>query len=72
MCDAPEMAINSRLEQLREGLAQAQGRIDEETVIQASYKHMLNRMSKDYLASKLQASDLEASIKSKAAIHDLE
>jgi len=72
MVDAPELAINSRLDQLKDGLKQAQSRIDEETLISASYRHMLNRMQKDYLASKLQCSDLEASIKSKAAISDME
>jgi hypothetical protein len=72
MVDAPELAINSRLDQLKDGLKQAQCRIDEETLISASYRHMLNRMQKDYLASKLQCSDLEASIKSKAAITDME
>ena len=33
-----------------------------------SYKHMLSRLERDYIGSKLQASDLEGSIKSKSGI----
>lgn len=39
---------------------------------QSSYRHMLERMERDYIASKLKATDLETSIKSKSGILDLE
>jgi len=57
---------------LRDALDQTQARIDEEQMTQSSYRHMLERMERDYIASRLKANELEISIKSKGQILDLE
>lgn len=57
---------------MRDALDQTQARIDEEQMTQSSYRHMLERMERDYIASRLKANELEISIKSKGQILDLE
>jgi hypothetical protein len=39
--------------------------IEEESLTQSSYKYMLERLEKDYIASKIKSSELEISAKSK-------
>jgi len=46
--------------------------IEEESLTQSSYKYMLERLEKDYIASKIKSSELEISAKSKLSILDLE
>jgi hypothetical protein len=47
-------------------------KIDEENLTQASYKYMLERLEKDFIATKIKSTELDASAKSKKAILDLE
>jgi len=46
--------------------------IDEENLTQSSYKYMLERLEKDFIASKIKSSELEVSAKSKLQILDVE
>lgn len=46
--------------------------IDEEQLTQSSYKYMLERLEKDFIASKIKSSELEVSAKSKLSILDVE
>ena len=58
----------SRIEQLEEALIQTQKKIDEESWTQSSYKHMIERMEKDFIATRITSSEFEISTKSKINI----
>lgn len=60
--------VNSRLQQLEDALVESATRIDEERMIQASYRHMLDRMNKDFIASRIKSSEQDISLKSKEGI----
>lgn len=63
--EGPVFQIKSRLEQLEECLETTKLKIDEETLSKYSYSHMLERMKKDFIATKILAADLQNSLKSK-------
>ena len=46
--------------------------IDQETLYKNSYLHMLDRMKKDHIASKITSGEMENSLKNKSQILDLE
>lgn len=62
----------SRIEQLEEALIQTQKKIDEESWTQSSYKHMIERMEKDFIATRITSSEFEISSKSKINIMSAE
>ena len=70
--EGPVFQIQARLEHLREQYNSTLHLIEEETLTQASYKYMLERLEKDYIASKIKSSELEDSAKSKLSILDIE
>jgi hypothetical protein len=46
--------------------------IDEETMHKMAYQHMLDRMKKDFIATKIKSGEMESSLKNKSTILDLE
>lgn len=62
----------TRLQQLRDQHAATMNKIDEERMTQRTYRHMLDRMKKDFIASKLKVSELDKSLKSKKGVHEVE
>ena len=63
--EGPVFQVKSRLEQLDECLETTKLKIDEENLQKFSYNYMLERMKKDFIATKILASEYETSIKSK-------
>jgi len=47
-------------------------KIDEESLAKSTYAHILDRMKKDHISTKIQSSEMENSLKSKAQILSLE
>ena len=70
--EGPVFQVKSRLEQLEECLDTTKLKIDEETLQKYSYSYMLERMKKDFIATKIQSSDYESSLKSKNQILEIE
>lgn len=64
--------VQNRLEYLKEQYESTLKKIDEENLTQSTYRYMLERLEKDYIASKIKATDLEVSAKNKLSILDLE
>lgn len=65
------MAEN-RLFQLQEALEGTSAKIEEERMTKSCYFHMLDRMKKDYIATKIESAELENSLRSKVQILELE
>ena len=57
---------------MQEALDHTNSKIDEERMQRATYNHMLSRMKKDFIATKIKSTDLENSLKSKNAILESE
>jgi len=68
----PAFAMKSQLEQLREQYEETCHKIDEETLTQATYNYVKERLERDFIATKLRTAELEASLKSKKSILELE
>lgn len=68
----PAFAMKSRLEQLTEQYEETCHKIDEETLTQATYNYVKERLERDFIATKLRTAELEASLKSKKSILELE
>ena len=64
--------MKCRLENLNEALEDTKYKTEEEMFTKSSYIHMLERMKKDFIASKIQSSEHNASLKNKSNILDLE
>jgi len=47
-------------------------RIDEETMTKMSYMHVLDRMKRDLISSKIKSSEMESSLKNKSSILEIE
>lgn len=63
--EGPTYEMKTRLEMLGESLDETKYKTTEEQFTKASYLHMLERMKKDYIASKIQSNTHEDSLKSK-------
>lgn len=70
--EGPVDEINHRIEHLNNALAETRQKIAEETMCKHSYMHMLSRMKKDFIASKIKCTELDESLKSKRQLLDLE
>ena len=57
---------------LKESLDETKYKTDEELFTKTSYAHMIDRMKKDFIASKIASSDHEKSLKNKMSILDNE
>lgn len=57
---------------MKDSLVETDDRVNEELYTQHSYKHILARMKKDFIASKIKTSQYEAALKNKKTILDLE
>ena len=64
--------MSSKITMLGEQLKETKYKTDEEQFTKQSYMHMLDRMKKDFIASKIQASGNEASLKNKQSILEIE
>ena len=64
--------MRNKLELLGESLEDTKYKTEEEMFTKSTYLHMLDRMKKDFIASKIQSSDHSASLKNKSNILDLE
>lgn len=64
--------IRYQLEQLNDTLLSTKNRIDEETMCKNSYLHMIERMKKDFIATKIKSGEMESSLKNKSQILDIE
>jgi hypothetical protein len=62
----------NKLELLQESIDDTMYKTQEEQFTRATYLNMLDRMKKDFIASKIQSSDYSASLKNKSSILDLE
>lgn len=60
------------MELLLESLKETKIKIDEEMMFKNSYLHMIERMKKDFLATKIKSGEMEVSLRSKSQILDLE
>ena len=70
--EGPAMEMRGRLEMLDEALDETKYKIEEELFTKHSYLHMLDRMKKDFIASKIVSSENEVSLKSKSGILETE
>ena len=62
----------NKLELLQESIEDTKYKTQEEEFTRSTYIHMLDRMKKDFIASKIQSSDYNASLKNKSSILELE
>jgi hypothetical protein len=58
----------NRLDMLEEALDDTKYKIEEELFTKHSYLHMLDRMKKDFIASKIASGENEVSLKNKSNI----
>ena len=63
--EGPIAYNKERLAQLSASLDETNDKIDREKMAQRTYRHMLERMQKDYIARKITTSDLETSLRNK-------
>jgi len=63
--EGPQFEMESRLSNLREELSATKYKTQEEEMTKYSYYHMLDRMKKDFIASKLMSSMYDSSLKNK-------
>jgi chromosome segregation ATPase len=70
--EGPVEELAHRRKHLDMALEQTMQKIAEETMTKHSYMHMLSRMKKDFIASKIKCTELDESLKSKRALLDLE
>lgn len=70
--EGPVFQIQSRLKNLNDQFNSTCSKIDEEQLTQATYKYMLERLEKDMIATKIKSTEMDASVKSKKSILDLE
>ena len=72
LAEGPMIANKSRLQELQEALQSTRDKIEEERMYKRTYAHMLERMNKDHIASKIKTAELEKSIVTKKAVIDAE
>ena len=70
--EGPVFQIRSRLEQLQDALDTTKLKIDEENLAKSTYSHILDRMKKDHISTKIQSNEMETSLRSKSQILDIE
>lgn len=70
--EGPVFQVKSSLEILQSNLKETKLMIDSETLFKNSYLHMLDRMKKDLIATKISSGEMEGSLKNKSQILDLE
>lgn len=64
--------MECQLDDLKNELDAARQKTAEEEFAKYTYLHMLDRMKKDFIASKLNSSTAEISLKNKSTVLDLE
>lgn len=70
--EGPINDVSQRIQLLNEALTETKYKIDEEMFTKQSYLHMLDRMKKDFIASRISSSEHETSLKSKNNILESE
>lgn len=58
--------IKSKLEQLQDALEETRNKTDEENMNKNCYLHMLERMKKDFISTKIRSGEMEVSLRSKS------
>jgi len=70
--EGPVFMIRNRLEQLQENYDTTKFRIDEETMSKNTLLHIVDRMKKDQISTKIKSAELDTSLRSKSQILELE
>ena len=70
--EGPMVQIKNRLNELTEAKKQTEARINDERMSKRTYLHMLDRMQKDFIATKIKANDLKQNLQSKRGVLDIE
>lgn len=70
--EGPIAYNKERLGQLEQGLEDTELKINYEKMAKRTYTHMLERMQRDFIATKIKTSDLEGSLKNKGQVLDIE
>ena len=70
--EGPIAYNKERLAQLDHELSETTLKMNIENMAKRTYTHMLERMSKDFIANKLKTSDLEGSLRNKGQVLDIE
>lgn len=70
--EGPIAYNKERLAQLEQSLAETEDKIDKEKMARRTYLHMLDRMNKDFIATKIKTTDIEGSLKSKRQVLEIE
>ena len=70
--EVPTENMKNLLLDLADSIEDTKYKTQEEEFTKSTYIHMLDRMKKDFIASKIQSSDYNASLKNKSSILELE
>lgn len=70
--EGPANDISQRIQLLNEALTETRYKTEEEMFTKQSYLHMLDRMKKDFIASKIASGEHESSLKNKSNILETE
>mmetsp|Transcript_8871 Transcript_8871/g.8266 ORF Transcript_8871/g.8266 Transcript_8871/m.8266 type:complete len:92 (+) Transcript_8871:310-585(+) len=70
--EGPVYEIKTKLENLTGQLNETDARTDEEILNKNTYLHMLDRMKKDFIATKIKTGEMEESLRNKNQILELE
>lgn len=70
--EIPTYMMKTKLQTLREQLEETKYKAEEELFTKHTYLHMLDRMKKDFIASKISSHTNDISLKNKSQILDLE
>merc|ERR1712166_1202067 len=70
--EGPSEDMRNQLLDLDDSIEDTKYKTQEEEFTKSTYIHMLDRMKKDFIASKIQSSDYNASLKNKSSILELE
>ena len=68
--EGPIAYNKERLAQLSQSLDETNDKIDKEKMSRRTYLHMLERMKKDFIATKIKSNDLEVSLRNKSQVLD--
>ena len=70
--EGPIAYNKERLAQLQASLEETEDKIDKQKMARRTYLHMLDRMNKDYIATKIKTNDMETSLRNKRQVLEIE
>jgi len=62
----------ARMAELEEAIKESEAKINEERMCKRTYLHMLDRMKKDFIATKIKANDFDKNLQNKRQVLDIE